>query len=149
MSYKDDEFLEKIQELLERLQRIQSEKAQSMYSRCYALSLAYIEENREKALSQIEDSLESFPKDKVYAMIVKFDIALFFCEKNIMKQTLNGLRNVKANRNTIIVCESKYMAMDNIDEAKSFFHREIKFFTEESKKVFCDRLEKISRRNII
>lgn len=149
MSYKDDEFLEKIQELLERLQRIQSEKAQSMYSRCYALSLAYIEENREKALSQIEDSLESFPKDKVYAMIVKFDIALFFGEKNIMKQTLNGLRNVKANRNTIIVCESKYMAMDNIDEAKSFFHREIKFFTEESKKVFCDRLEKISRRNII
>lgn len=149
MSYKDDEFLEKIQELLERLQRIQSEKAQSMYSRCYALSLAYIEENREKALSQIEDSLESFPKDKVYAMIVKFDIALFFGEKNIMKQTLNGLRNVKANRNTIIVCESKYMAMDNIDEAKSFFNREIKFFTEESKKVFCDRLEKISRRNII
>jgi len=148
MKHKEDESRKKIQELLERLQRIQSEKAQSMYSRCYALSLAYIEENRERALAQIEDSLESFPKDKVYAMIVKFDIALFFCEKNIMKQTLNDLRSVKANRNTIIVCESKYKALDNIDEARSFFNREIKFFTEESKKEFCDRLVKINRRNI-
>ena len=60
-------------DLLEKLGRIRSEKAQSMYGRCRALYLAYVEDNFEAALSCIDKAAINFPKDKKYALIVKFD----------------------------------------------------------------------------
>ena len=66
---------ELLYELLVKLGKIQSEKAQSMYGRCEALYLAYVEQDYDAALSQVNQTALDFPRDKKYALVVKFDIS--------------------------------------------------------------------------
>lgn len=128
-------------ELLVKIGKIQSEKAQSMYSRCNALYLAYVEQNYDTALSQINQAASNFPRDKKYALVVKFDIAQFFSKIATMQETIKELETEGANVNTVVICRSKLLAAQNkIDEAIEYFSKNITFFTEESKKTFCERL---------
>lgn len=128
-------------ELLVKLGKIQSEKAQSMYARCNALYSAYVEQNYDAALSQINDAVSDFPRDKKYALVVKFDIAQLFGRIDIMQETIAELESEGSNNNTVVICKSKLLAAQNqIDEAVQFFSKNISFFTEESKRSFCERL---------
>lgn len=129
-------------ELLVKLGRIQSEKAQSMYTRCNALYLAYIEQDFDGALFEINNAVIEFPRDKKYALVVKFDIAHHFNEVNVMRETIKELEAEGSNNNTVIICKSKLLAKQNkIDEAIQLFSANIHYFTEESKQNFCDRLQ--------
>lgn len=128
-------------ELLTKLSRIQSEKAQSMYWRCRALYCAYVEQDWDAALSQINEAVSNFPKDKKYALIVKFDIALHFNQVDTMKDTIAELEAEGSNNNTVVICKSKLLAsQDKTTEAVQYFSKHITFFTDESKKSFCERL---------
>lgn len=130
-------------ELLERMSMIKSEKAQSMYSRCRALFSAYVENDYQTALSQIEQSVIDFPVDKKYALTVKFQIARLFRDFNEMEKTIHILETEGANNNTIVICRSKLLAMQNkIEEAIDHFTKHISYFTEESRLAFCEKLRK-------
>ena len=130
-------------ELLERLERIKSEKAQSMYSRCYALYLAYIEGSKDSALAQVKKSQTDYPKDSIYALMVKFAIAFFYGDQRVMMDAIEELKHMEANTNTIILCESKYFAMEDNEKAKNYFLHHIKWFTESSKNIFLEKLDRI------
>lgn len=131
-----------LSDLLEKLGRIRSEKAQSMYERCRALYLAYVEDNFEAALKCIDDAIVSFPRDRKYALNVKFEIARLFHNFNEMERVIRELEADGSNENTIVVCRSKLLAdLNRIDEAIEYFNRNIMFFTEESKKAFCEKLK--------
>lgn len=136
----EDDLLE---ELLERLSVIKSEKAQSMYSRCQALFTAYVEKDYLTSLNQIEQSVIDFPVDKKYALTVKFQIARVFRDFDEMEKTVHLLEGEGANNNTIVICRSKLLAQQNkFDEAIDYFTKHILFFTEESKLAFCEKLKK-------
>ena len=130
-------------ELLERMSVIKSEKAQSMYSRCQALFSAYVENDYQTALSQIDQSVIDFPVDKKYALTVKFQIARRFRDFDEMEKTIRLLEGEGANNNTIVICRSKLLAQQNkIDDAVEYFSKHISFFTDESKLTFCEKLKK-------
>ena len=134
----EDELLS---ELLLKLMRIQSEKAQSMYSRCKALYSAYVENDYNAALLQINTAVLDFPRDRKYALVVKFDIAQHFCQIDIMKETIAELETEGSNSNTVVICKSKLLATQNkTDEAIQYFSKNISYFTEDSKLVFCEKL---------
>lgn len=134
----EDELLS---DLLEKLGRIRSEKAQSMYGRCRALYLAYVENSYDAALRCIDDAITDFPKDKKYALTVKFEIARLFHETDEMERVIKVLELDRSNENTIVICRSKLLADQNrIDDAIEYFYKNIAFFTDESKKAFCDKL---------
>ena len=131
-------------ELLIKLGKIQSEKAQSMYARCNALYLAYVEQDYNAALSQINHAVLDFPRDKKYALAIKFDIAQLFRRIDVMQETIAELESEGSKNNTVIICKSKLLAAQNqIDEAIRFFSNNITFFTEDSKRSFCERLRYI------
>lgn len=135
----EDELLE---ELLEKLARINSEKAQSMYARCNALFLAYVEGEYQGAIECIDDAIIDFPKDKKYALVVKFEIARLFKQLDVMEEIIKSLEADNSNGNTIVICRSKLMADQNrVEEAKEYFCKHIKSFSEQSKKAFCDKLK--------
>lgn len=128
-------------DLLEKLGRIRSEKAQSMYGRCKALYLAYVEENYDAALSCIDQAATNFPKDKKYALTVKFEIARLFHKTDEMERVIKVLEVDGSNENTIVICRSKLLADQNrIDDAVDYFCNNIAFFTDDSKKAFCEKL---------
>ena len=128
-------------DLLEKLGRIRSEKAQSMHGRCRALYLAYVEDNYDAALRCIDDAAINFPKDKKYALTVKFEIARLFHKTDEMERVIKVLELDRSNENTIVICRSKLLADQNrIDDAVEYFCKNIAFFTDESKKAFCDKL---------
>lgn len=139
--YKEPED-ELLYELLEKLARIQSEKAQSMYARCNSLYAAYVEQDFDGALAEITQACMDFPRDKKYALVVKFDIAQLFNRIDIMEETIKELEIEGSNNNTVIICKSKLLAKQNkVDEAIRFFSANIHYFTEESKQNFCERLQ--------
>ena len=135
----DDVLLE---DLLTKLSRIQNEKAQSMYGRCYALFIAYVEQDEGAAINKIDEVINEFPKDKKYALMVKFDIAQLFSNINIMEDVIRTLKSENANSNSVILCESKLLASKSmINEAIKHFKRHITYFTNESKEAFCEKLK--------
>lgn len=129
-------------DLLEKLERIRSEKAQSMYGRCKALYLAYVEESYDAALSCIDETETNFPKDKKYALTVRFEIARLFHKTDEMERVINVLEADGLKENTIVICRSKLLAAQNrIDDAVDYFCKNIAYFTDDSKKAFCEKLK--------
>lgn len=128
-------------ELLEKLGRIRSEKAQSMHSRCKSLYLAYVEDDYDAALACIDEATINFPKDKKYALTVKFEIARLFHKTDEMERVIKTLEADRSNENTIVICRSKLLADQNrVEEAVDYFCKNITFFTDDSKKAFCEKL---------
>lgn len=128
-------------ELLIKLERIQSEKAQSMYMRCNALYLAFVEEDYDAALNEIEEAVFQYPRDKKYALVVKFDIAQRFNDEEAMDSTIAQLEEEGANTNSVVICRAKLLATQGKQtEAVAYFLKNISFFTEDSKKSFCEKL---------
>ena len=113
-----------------------------MYARCNSLYAAYVEQDFDGALAEITQACMDFPRDKKYALVVKFDIAQLFNRIDIMEETIKELEIEGSNNNTVIICKSKLLAKQNkVDEAIRFFSANIHYFTEESKQNFCERLQ--------
>lgn len=129
-------------DLLEKLGRIRSEKAQSMYGRCNALYLAYVERDYEAALNCIDNAVADYPKDRKYALTVKFEIARLFHKIEEMEKVIKLLEEDGSNGNAIVICKSKLLADQNrIEDAVNFFLKHIMYFTDESKRAFCEKLK--------
>lgn len=129
-------------DLVNKLSKIQSEKAQSMYGRCNSLYLAYVEQDERAAFDKIDETIMEFPRDRKYALVVKFDIAQLFHRLDIMEDVINELKSEKSNANTVVLCTSKLIVAQNkIDDAIRYFLKNISFFTDESKTAFCIKLK--------
>lgn len=140
----DSEVSKELLELLERLNRIQGDKAKSMYYRCNALYFAFVDKSKELALSAIDKHINDYYKDTIYFLLTKFEIGLDFYDMEVMNSAVIGLQEAHANKNSIVICKSKMMAIRDMDKAKKFFLGNIKYFTEDSKKRFCKSLERIN-----
>ncbi len=128
-------------DLVEKLGRIKSEKAQSMCGRCYALYLAYVEHDYDAAIIEIDNTVREYPKDRKYALAVKFDIARLFRQFDEMLRVITALEEDGSKNNTVVICRSKMLADQGlIDEAVDYFNKNISFFTEDSKAAFCEKL---------
>ena len=100
-----------------------------------------LEENYDAALSCIDQAATNFPKDKKYALTVKFEIARLFHKTDEMERVIKVLEVDGSNENTIVICRSKLLADQNrIDDAVDYFCNNIAFFTDDSKKAFCEKL---------
>lgn len=127
---------------MDNLGRIHSEKAQSMHGRCKALYQAYVDRDFELALQSINKTISDYPTDRRYALIVKFDVARLFHQTEEMENVIKELEQDKVSNNSIVICKSKYMAdQSQVNEAVKYFLKNISFFTEESKKAFCEKLQ--------
>lgn len=134
----EDELLSS---LLSKLERITSEKAQSMFCRCRALYLAYVNNDYNAAITAIDEATTQFPRDRKYALSIKFEITRLFRKNPEMEQVIHALEADGANNNAIVICESKLLAVQNrIEEAIEYFNNNISYFTEESKITFIARL---------
>lgn len=116
-----------------------------MHRRCLALYYSYIELDFDSAINEIDRVISDFPQDKRYALIVKFDIAYHFRKNQTMINTISELeKDGTNNKNNIVICRSKLLASEGkVREAKDYFLTNIQFFTEESKKLFCEKLDKV------
>ncbi len=133
---------ELLQELLIKLARIQSEKAQSMHGRCQALFYAYVEQDYDTAIYTVNQAITDFPKDKKYALIVKFDIAELFNDFETMESIIEELAQDKNGVNNVTICKCKlYAAKGESEKAVNYFLKNICFFTDESKNAFCEKLQ--------
>lgn len=143
-SGKDD--VELLGDLLERLSRIQSEKAQSMYYRCLSLYITYIEQDYKRAIKTINQVIEEYPLDKKYALTIKFEIARFFHDFPGMEKAIKELEEDGVKNNTIVICRSKLLAdQEKRTEAVDYFRKHIRYFTEQSKDAFCEKLNSNQR----
>ncbi len=143
-SGKDD--VELLSDLLERLSRIQSEKAQSMYYRCLSLYITYIEQDYKSAKKIINQAIEEYPLDKKYALTIKFEIARFFHDFHGMEKAIRELEKDGVKNNTIVICKSKLLAdRGKRAEALDYFRKHIMYFTEQSKDAFCEKLNSNQR----
>ena len=106
---------------------------------------SYIELDFDSAINEIDRVISDFPQDKRYALIVKFDIAYHFRKNQTMINTISELeKDGTNNKNNIVICRSKLLASEGkVREAKDYFLTNIQFFTEESKKLFCEKLDKV------
>lgn len=137
-----------LNELLNKLSNIQSEKAKSMYGRCKALYLAYVDDDLNASMAQINNTVVDYPKDKKYALTVKFDIALHFRDFSNMQTTIKELQDEGSNSNTVVICQSKLLAAQgDANGAIKYFEKNIRFFTDESKKAFCEKLKNYKNTN--
>ena len=60
-----------------------------------------------------------------------------------MEKVINILESDSVNNNSIVVLKSRLLAdKGEIEEAVEFFMKNIKYFTDESKKAFCEKLKK-------
>ena len=133
---------ELLHDLLDKLSKIHSGKAQSMYGRCNALYFAYVEQNYDAAIKEINRVQEDFPCDKKYALTIKFDISRIFHKLEEMENVIKLLEADGTNNNTLVICKSKLLAdRGETDKAINYFLSSISFFTDESKKTFCEKLK--------
>lgn len=104
--------------------------------------MAYVEGELDAAISKIQETIRDYPRDKKYALVVKFDIAQRFNDIRVMEETIKELEIENSAPNTVVICKSKLLASTGkVDEAVVFFNRSITFFPEESKKAFAESLK--------
>lgn len=131
-----------LDELLKALLKIKSKKAKSMYARCYALYLAFVEHD-ELAFSIIDKAIIDYPNDKKYAYVVKSEIADIFDNIKIMEDVIGELKKGKYNTNTITIIQSKIIAKrGNVEGAITHFKTHIKNFTSTAIDSFCNNLNR-------
>lgn len=109
-----------------------------MYGRCLALYEAYVNQDYETAIIDIDKTIEDFPKDEKYALIVKFDIARLFYKIDIMENVIKELEKEGANINTVVICKSKfYAAQGKTEKAITYFLRTYYSLQKNPKKLFA------------
>lgn len=116
-----------------------------MSSRFKAHYAAYIEEDYEKAITEIDRVISINPTIQ-YTRFVKFDISEKFGDIKNMKSIIqffeeSELRS-KYHNNYIYMKSLLIKREDSVKEAKKYFKSNIKNYTEQAKERFINRLEK-------
>jgi hypothetical protein len=81
----DKDDIVEIEKVLTNLSRIKSDKAQEMYLTAKAQYEAFINNDKEEALGQIDSAIEKYP-DNIHPKLLKIDICLRFKEINLLEK---------------------------------------------------------------
>ena len=115
-----------------------------MKLRCEAQMLAFYEEDKEKSIGMIDQAININP-DIQYARMVKFDICDRFDMIEEMENILQFFKQQDKNKyhNNIISFTSIIMAKKgDVDDAKSYFEKNIHYYTYAAKDKFKAKLER-------
>lgn len=134
-----------LKELIKKLENSKVEFAREMSLRCNAQMQAFYYENYDKAISYIENAINKTP-DLVYGKLTKFDICEKFNDLKGMNEVYKELCESKdfneRYSHTKVIFNSLILAKkDSIGSAKSYFNENIRYFTEDAKKLFLEKLE--------
>ena len=77
-----------LKNLLDKMNKIQSEKARSMYGRCLALYEAYVNQDYETAIIDIDKTIEDFPKDENMLLLLSLTLHVLFYKIDIMENVI-------------------------------------------------------------
>ncbi len=82
-----------LKELIKKLELSQyNYRAKQMYHECSALYYTYYEDNFEKAISIINNSIKEFPSS-MYPLFSKFDILEYFKKKELLEDMINKIHS--------------------------------------------------------
>lgn len=144
-SEKTNENRDILKELISELEKINTDVAKEMTLRCKAQYGAFCDNNKEMALSMINQAIDLNPNIQ-YARIVKFDICEKFGMLDEMKHILAFFEQPDFKNkymNNIICFRAVIMASEgNVDNAISLFKTSIRDYTEEAKDKFVMKLER-------
>ena len=143
-SEKNKENKEILEKLLSSLKNINTDIAKEMTLRCEAQMLAFYEGDKEKSIAMIDQAININP-DIQYARMVKFDICDRFEMIEEMDNILQFFKQQDKNKyqNNIISFTSIIMAKKgDVDGAKSYFEKNIHYYTCAAKEKFKTKLER-------
>ncbi|NQK45573.1 toll/interleukin-1 receptor domain-containing protein [Streptococcus suis] len=133
-----------LKELIENIDLIGNEVSKEMSPRFKAQYAAFVEDDFEKAITEIDKAISINPTIQ-YARFVKFEIADRFGDIEMMNQILKDFEEAELKtkyHNNYIYMKSLILSREaGVDEAKRFFLNHIKNYTDQAKNRFMNRLE--------
>lgn len=144
-----DKYYEHKDELLrisKELKKLSDEVNIDMGERAEALYLAKCENNENKSLSLINETIYKF-NESHYPLLTKFDIALKFYNIEEMKdaiEKLESFNNIKSiSEKTYIKQKAYYIAIaeQNSTKAKQLIYDELKNYPQESKDLILSKID--------
>lgn len=144
-SEKSDNNRKILQELINLMEKVNSDIAKEMLLRMKAQFEAFYNDNEEDALTLIEEAIEEYPKLQ-YALLIKFDICDRFNRVEEMENIvtkLKGMSNNQSYRNNIIYYESVILAKKGyLNEAILHVEKNLNNYTDEALERVKIKLEK-------
>lgn len=124
-----------LEELISKLENINSEMATEMLLRCRAQFEAYYNENSKESLRLINEAIDKHPEIQ-YSRLAKFEICDKFDEIDDMKEILSFFEQEEFNQryqNNIVYFKSIIMAKEgNVEQATKYFVENIKNYTDQA-----------------
>ncbi len=140
----DDEKTRLIESMLTSLEGLNSRKACSMHIRCKAQYIGVVHKDS-SAYQLLKQAERKYPEDRKHCYTIHFEVATALNDHAEMEAAINNLRKIHHNKNSIIIMESKLLAKKgNEKEAVEYFKANIRNFTDESKRSFCEKLSHIN-----
>jgi hypothetical protein len=139
-----------LENTLEDLRSIDSEQAREMASTAHALFTAKIENDKEKAISQIRDCADSYPNNH-YPLLGMCDIAIKYDDVELLGEGCNRLSKLIEKKHLSSRTYNRYKAYQlayqgKLDEAILMITPDLKNYPQESKDTTLNRLKEISHR---
>lgn len=133
-------------QLLEDMNKIESEKAKNMYLIMYAKYYLYVEEDIEMAITYVEEANEDSP-DNMYVLLCQFDIYEKANDLDKLGEVIKAIENnIKNSRSKYFrefkKCQALYQAkIGNISNARSI--AKSSYLPENSKQILLARIDKM------
>jgi len=134
-------------ELIEKLEKIGSNKSREMAKTSYAMWLARCENQYSKAMDTVSDAITMFPKSP-YPLITKFNIQLFFNDihgmKNTLKEMEKALDDKSIYKDTYWRSYCLYLAhIGNAEEAINTVNARLKDWPYSARRRLINKIEQI------
>jgi len=128
---KDNNDNPEIEKVLNALSRIRSDKAQEMFYTAKAQYAAFVKNEKEEALGQIDLAIESYPEN-IHPKLTKIDICIKFKEIEILENLINELSSSYIQSDIyssiILIGKAKLLALKGLkNEATVLIDSKIKY----------------------
>ena len=137
--------------LIHSLEVINTDTAREMAKRCNAQYAAYYCDDRELSLKYINEAIEMNPNIQ-YARLAKFDICERFGMTSEMEEIVAYFEQPEYKNkysNNVVIFKSILAAREgNIDMAITYFKDNIKYYTDQAKQNFVNRLQRYSENTL-
>ena len=144
---------EVMQDLIKRLNAIDTETSKEMYFNALAKFTAICEDNEELALNYIDSSISLY-KNRIYPLLTKFDICKHFSRLDDMKSVIADLEKITNNesyfRPTTIKNKAIYFAInDQVEEAYDLIETKLNNYPEQSKQKLILQIKRLESKTTL
>jgi len=139
---------DEIKRIAQELEEKSLESNSDMGKRAQALYLAKYENNENKSLNIINDTIATYSNSQ-YPILTKFDIAFIFKNISAMEEAIESLENFKGmpiSKRTYLKQKAYLIAIRDRDsvKAKQLINDELKNYPEEAKNLIFEKLDSLS-----